>query len=259
MGRAAADETLLLFPSEEPARHGIRSPDCQPRLDVHPITPTLIPDYPQSTPSAFPTAITPVGKRLHDWAERGAVVVRQRGLATVRLFGRNLTSLAPAQDRRVWLLFAIVGASGVLAGVAIGSASSSRPVVVRTDTPRIVSVPARVLPLAQPLRTIPVSLTGLVPAKPVSGNAQPTGFAAKASPSVSKGFKGRLIVESEPSGATVLINQRPVGVTPLELPRYPASSYAIWVQHEGYERWTAGLLVPANKVTRVNARLQKGH
>jgi hypothetical protein len=70
-------------------------------------------------------------------------------------------------------------------------------------------------------------------------------------------FRGRLIIDSEPRGASVMINQRLVGTTPLELSRYPASSYAVRVEHEGYQRWSAGVLVPADKVTRVHARLQK--
>ena len=70
-------------------------------------------------------------------------------------------------------------------------------------------------------------------------------------------FSGHLIIDSEPKGAAVMINQRLVGVTPLEISPYPASSYAVWVQQDGYERWTAGVLVAADKVTRVHARLQK--
>ena len=70
-------------------------------------------------------------------------------------------------------------------------------------------------------------------------------------------FRGHLIIDSEPRGASVMINQRLVGITPLELSRFPASSYAVRVQQDGYERWSAGVLVPADKVTRVHARLQK--
>jgi len=76
-------------------------------------------------------------------------------------------------------------------------------------------------------------------------------------PAPSSAFQGHLIVDSNPRGATVLINQRQVGVTPLDLARYPASSYAVWVERDGYDRWSAGVLVPANKVTRVKADLQR--
>jgi hypothetical protein len=64
-------------------------------------------------------------------------------------------------------------------------------------------------------------------------------------------FKGHLVVDSVPTGATVLINQRPAGTTPLRVTDYPAGSYAVWVEREGYERWTAGVLVQADKTTRI--------
>ncbi len=64
-------------------------------------------------------------------------------------------------------------------------------------------------------------------------------------------FKGLLVVNSVPPGATVLINQRPAGITPLRVTDFPAGSHAIWVEREGYERWTAGILVQANKTTHV--------
>ena len=70
------------------------------------------------------------------------------------------------------------------------------------------------------------------------------------------GFNGTLIVESVPAGATVLINQRPAGVTPLRLPNYPAGSYAVWVEREGFQRWTAGVRVPADTTTLVNPILR---
>ena len=68
-------------------------------------------------------------------------------------------------------------------------------------------------------------------------------------------FKGHLVVDSVPTGATVLINQRPAGTTPLHITDYPAGSYAVWVEREGYERWTAGVLVQADKTTRIRPLL----
>jgi hypothetical protein len=70
-------------------------------------------------------------------------------------------------------------------------------------------------------------------------------------------FTGHLVVDSVPPGATVLINQRPAGTTPLLVRDYRAGSYALWVEREGYERWTAGVLVPANKTTHITATLSK--
>ncbi len=74
---------------------------------------------------------------------------------------------------------------------------------------------------------------------------------------VQREFKGSLVIDSVPQGATVLINQSRVGVTPLRLDDYPAGSYALWVQRDGYERWTMAVLVPANRVTQVTSKLTR--
>ena len=68
-------------------------------------------------------------------------------------------------------------------------------------------------------------------------------------------FKGHLVVDSVPAGARVLINQQPAGVTPLQLTDYPAGSYAVWVEHEGYERWTAGIRIQAHTTTHIRPLL----
>ena len=70
-------------------------------------------------------------------------------------------------------------------------------------------------------------------------------------------FKGSLVIDSVPQGATVLINQSRVGVTPMRLDDYPAGSYALWVQRDGYERWTTAVLVPADRVTQVTSKLRR--
>ena len=64
-------------------------------------------------------------------------------------------------------------------------------------------------------------------------------------------FKGHLVIDSVPTGATVLINQRPAGTTPLHVTEHPTGSYAVWIEREGYQRWTAGVLVQADKTTRI--------
>ena len=68
-------------------------------------------------------------------------------------------------------------------------------------------------------------------------------------------FKGHLVVDSVPTGATVLINQRSAGTTPLNLADHPAGSYAVWVELPGYERWTAAVRVQANRTTNVRPLL----
>ncbi len=74
-------------------------------------------------------------------------------------------------------------------------------------------------------------------------------------PTTPREFIGTLTVESEPAGATVFINQERVGETPLKLPDLRAGSRVVWVESEGYQRWSAGVLVPADKTTHLNVKL----
>jgi hypothetical protein len=70
-------------------------------------------------------------------------------------------------------------------------------------------------------------------------------------------FLGTLAVQSEPAGAAVFVNQNYVGETPLQLPRLRAGSHVVWVQEDGYRRWTAGVTVPADRVTRIRVNLER--
>jgi hypothetical protein len=63
-------------------------------------------------------------------------------------------------------------------------------------------------------------------------------------------------VESSPPGAAVFINRQRVGVTPLEVQGLQSGSRVIWIERAGYIRWTAAVDVSADRLTRVNAKLQ---
>jgi hypothetical protein len=69
-------------------------------------------------------------------------------------------------------------------------------------------------------------------------------------------FSGMLHVDSIPSRAAVFINQQRVGDTPLQLERVRAGSHVLWIEREGYERWTTSILVTSDKQNDVRATLQ---
>jgi hypothetical protein len=73
---------------------------------------------------------------------------------------------------------------------------------------------------------------------------------------VSAPFVGTLEVTSNPAGAQVFVNGRPVGVTPLTLSKQRAGSLALQITREGYERWSASIQVLTNRVTQVTATLR---
>jgi hypothetical protein len=71
----------------------------------------------------------------------------------------------------------------------------------------------------------------------------------------SSDYFGTLTVQSIPARAAVFIDRQQMGETPLQLPHVHAGSHAIWIERDGYKRWTAAVSVPASTITRVIARL----
>jgi hypothetical protein len=69
-------------------------------------------------------------------------------------------------------------------------------------------------------------------------------------------FVGTLRVASQPAGAAVSINGKPIGVTPITLEQQRAGSLAVQITLDGFERWSAAIQVPAGRVTQVNATLR---
>jgi hypothetical protein len=69
-------------------------------------------------------------------------------------------------------------------------------------------------------------------------------------------FVGTLSIESTPDKAEVYIDRERVGETPLVLQRVRAGSHAVWIEHVGYLRWTAGVSVLADERTPVTVTLQ---
>jgi len=70
-------------------------------------------------------------------------------------------------------------------------------------------------------------------------------------------FVGTLIVDSNPAGARVFVNQQPVGDTPIVLKGLRIGSYVLRLEDDGYERWSTGVTVSAVHETRVSARLER--
>ncbi len=68
-------------------------------------------------------------------------------------------------------------------------------------------------------------------------------------------FVGSVSITSVPSGARVSINGKAAGVTPLRLPRQRAGSMAVQIAQDGFERWSAAVRVPADRLTEVIAKL----
>jgi hypothetical protein len=69
-------------------------------------------------------------------------------------------------------------------------------------------------------------------------------------------FTGALDIESDPQGSSVFIDRKYVGRTPIQLSELRAGSHVVWILRDGHQRWSASVLVPADKRTHIKATLQ---
>lgn len=104
----------------------------------------------------------------------------------------------------------------------------------------------------------PLPATTAAPATASSTNTPSRNRASASASTASRPttFVGSLSIASVPSGATVSINGQTAGKTPLRLPRQRAGSMAVQIAREGFERWSAAVTVPADRLTEVTARLR---
>jgi hypothetical protein len=54
----------------------------------------------------------------------------------------------------------------------------------------------------------------------------------------------------------VLLDRRPVGTTPLQLPDVLAGSHVVRIEADGYAPWSSVVRVVANEETRVTGQLR---
>ena len=67
-------------------------------------------------------------------------------------------------------------------------------------------------------------------------------------------YVGTLSIDAAPAGE-VFIDRRPAGRTPVRAENLRAGSHLIWIEREGYRRWTRVVAVAADRVSRVSAQL----
>jgi hypothetical protein len=152
-------------------------------------------------------------------SERGAVVAMPRrppGPKTIAAIATLLIAGAA-----VWGL------------VAVATVALAEPVPIESEPLRIIELPPAVR------------------ADPPDRRARPPGETDRPRGPL---YVGTLTVDAEPAGE-VYLNRKPVGRTPLRLANLRAGSHLIWIQREGYRRFTRVVPVAANSISRVTASL----
>ena len=80
---------------------------------------------------------------------------------------------------------------------------------------------------------------------------------ARGIPGRNAAYRGTLMVNSQPRGARIFLNERYVGQTPMLIRALPAGSRAVRLRLDGYQPWSRGVSVVANETTTVAAKLNR--
>src|SRR5262249_1927657 len=127
-----------------------------------------------------------------------------------------------------------------------GYTTAERRVVLSPERPsQALTVPLAKAPVAPKPGAAPTAKTEVGP-KPNSSEP------AKAEPE-----SGALVVDSRPTGATVLLDGRVVGKTPLTVPGVKVGDHTVRFELAGHYPWSAAVSVTGGAPTRVGGSLEK--
>ena len=168
------------------------------------------------------------------------------------------------RKRFEWAIFVSVFAGGLLVGALLtgpafptGSASATttiEPGAVRT-APRLPATSTNVVAVRNEQGT---GGSEQVLSAGDDAGVERTGASSHAVvPRVASGYRGTLIVTSKPRGASVFVNGKLKGQTPLVLRGQSAGSRAVRLDLDGYAAWSRGVQVVADQSTTIDARLSR--
>ena len=155
---------------------------------------------------------------------------------------------------REWTAGLVVFALGITIGALYAHVSAKWPgqerdvvVISQGSTPAATTSGSTPVPITT-VATTPEALdTTRVAASP----------AARGIPGRNAAYRGTLMINSQPRGARIFLNDRYVGQTPMLIRALPAGSRAVRLRLDGYQPWSRGVSVVANDVTRVAAKLNR--
>jgi hypothetical protein len=102
-----------------------------------------------------------------------------------------------------------------------------------------------------------VTLNERNPSRTINARLEPNARAAAARPDPAPvAFTGSLYVDSRPRGATVLVDGRSVGQTPMTLADLSIGSHVVRIEMAGKKPWTSTARVAAGKTMSVTGSLE---
>ena len=159
--------------------------------------------------------------------------------------------------RSGWADGLLLFVSGLIAGALVAVLSSEWPEGAQDSmvSSESSSNGNQFAPVAQAVSATPLPVGT---SSPATSTASPSVTRSAAKPGMASrapGFRGTLMVTSQPRGASIFLNDRLVGRTPLRLSALPAGSRAVRLRLDGYQPWSRGVNIVANQSTTVSARL----
>jgi hypothetical protein len=150
--------------------------------------------------------------------------------------------------------------AGIVFGIALSASmwiygTSAEPIMVRAPapTPPAVEPPAPAVPIAAAPVEVPAPIPVAMRVASTSAQAPARDESRAAARSIP--YVGTLSIDASPGGE-VFLNRAHAGHTPLRLEHLKAGSHLVWIEHDGYRRWTKVVEVPADRVSRVFADLE---
>lgn len=250
-----SDPSLAFFSEADVDAPNVTPPEPAKQLVASSVDPA-----PTSLPSppidALIARIDRVEQALAD-SKAQVAAVRSEQVAIVRVVNdikKQMTQLwSPSGTPIITLGPPLSRVVSAIAGVLIGAV-----VVIAGWTYLGNDVDTTIAASAPPQETaFPSVPTSAAPTQSIPSPPPTSTSVASTRKSVSRPPKyiGTLLIDASPGG-NVLVNRQPAGDTPLRLTNLRAGSHLIWVERDGYRRWTRVVQVPSDRVTRVSAQLE---
>lgn len=263
-------DPLLEFSSEPGATPASPPPGSQP---AEPVAAPAVSAPPPTdpTPSDDVPALRARIDCLEKALEQSASDVRKLKSEVATLVGvaadirrgagrAGVATPAPPASMRRWLRAALAIA-GVFAGIVAGAwfwiatgHEQLAPRVASRTADGLQPETATVDVGAEPQRQQPETETAAPAIVPVAAVTPVSDTPARVAPRPVT-YVGTLSIDASPGG-DVFIDRKPAGRTPLRAENLKAGSHLVWIQRDGYRRFTRVVRVPADRVTRLVADLE---
>jgi hypothetical protein len=169
----------------------------------------------------------------------------RRAAKFASIYAKPIAALAVLAVGGLLLMPALRNDTGPERVGALPSVTQAAELIAAPRSP----APSRSVPAPNAIRSSSRAVPLVAPAAPVVRTVS--------APVKSLEFRGTLAVKSEPAGAAVIVNGEYRGETPLQVPGLRAGSHVIWIEGQGYRKWTGGVLVPADKVTEISVKMER--